>query len=78
MQHSWWNVVKPGGDNITQLVENQVVRHPHVDFETRPSSRLLQYAFVTIHRLRQALSAIHPLLNIDTALQNEQHLLTRC
>ena len=57
MQHSWWNVVKPGGDNITQLVENQVVRHPHVDFETRPSSRLLQYAFVTIHRLRQALSA---------------------
>ena len=57
MQHSWWNVVKPGGDNITQLVENQAVRHPHVDFETRPSSRLLQYAFVTIHRLRQALSA---------------------
>ena len=57
MQHSWWNVVKPGGDNITQLVENQVVKHPHVDFETRPSTRLLQYAFVTVHRLRQALSA---------------------
>ena len=57
MQHAWWNVVKPGGDNITQLIESLTVRHPHVDFETRPSTRLIQYGFVTIHRLKQVLSA---------------------
>ena len=57
MQHAWWNVVKPGGDTITQLIESNCCKHPHINFETRASSRLLQYGLVTVHRLFQLTSA---------------------
>ena len=57
MQHAAWNPTKPSGDTITQLIEKLFVHHPHIDFETRPTTRLIQYMFVCIHKLRQICTA---------------------
>ena len=56
-QHSAWNGIKPPGDTITKLIESLPILHPCINFETRATTRFIQYAFVVINRLQQVKSA---------------------